>query len=211
MKKIPGEGKIGNIFSKVIDLLLVGILWLICSLPIITIGTASSAMYYVVVKCVRHERGHIVRSFFSAFKSNFAASVKVWLIYLAFILLLGFDVYGAGRLGMTFSLIYRMATRIMIIPLLLPLPWVFAYISRFEAPFSTLVRYSMYLSVRNLWRTLLLLVIPAAVLFLCLFLPGLVPVLPGLCCLAMSYVIEPVLKALSEDSDDSNEDQWYNE
>lgn len=211
MKKLPDEGKIGNIFSKVIDLLLAGILWLVCSLPLVTIGASSSALYYVVVKCVRHDRGHVLRSFFSAFKSNFVASVKVWLIYIAYILLLGFEVYGVGRLGLSFSLIYRMAVRLMLIPLLLPLPWLFAYISRFEAPFSTVVRYSMYLSVRNWWRTLLLLLIPGAVLFLCLLLPGLVPVLPGICCLAMSYVIEPVLKSLSEDSDDSNEDQWYNE
>lgn len=211
MKKLPGEGKIGNVFSKVVDLLLAGILWLVCSLPVVTIGASSSAMYYVVVKCVRHERGRILRSFFSAFRSAFLQSLKVWGIYLVYILLLGFDIYAVGQLGETVSLIYRMLTRLMLIPLLLPLPWVFAYISRFEAPFSTVLRYSMYLSVRNFWRTLILLIIPGAVVMLCMFLPGLVPVLPGICCLAMSYVIEPVFRSITGDSEDSNEDQWYNE
>ena len=42
-------------------------------------------------------------------------------------------------------------------------------------------------------------------------LPILVWLLPAVCCLAMSYLIEPVFKAQTENKEDGNDDPWYNE
>ena len=51
------ESKLRSALTAVIDLVWAGILWLLCSLPVITLGAASTALYYSVVKCIRHERG----------------------------------------------------------------------------------------------------------------------------------------------------------
>ena len=52
--------KIGAAITAVIDIVTAGLLWLLCSLPLVTIGAASTALYYSVVKCIRHERGRLV-------------------------------------------------------------------------------------------------------------------------------------------------------
>ena len=57
------KSRIGSAVSRLIDMILAGLYWLICSLPIITLGAASTALYYSVVKCVRHERGRLTGVF----------------------------------------------------------------------------------------------------------------------------------------------------
>jgi len=41
--------------------------------------------------------------------------------------------------------------------------------------------------------------------------PYLLPILPGPVCLIMSFLIEPGLKELTDNIDDTNDDKWYNE
>ena len=53
------------------DLLILNLLWLVCSLPIVTIGPATCALYTVTLKIVRDEPVETLREFFRAFKSNF--------------------------------------------------------------------------------------------------------------------------------------------
>ena len=90
MKK---SSKIGAAITAVIDIVTAGLLWLLCSLPLVTLGASSAALYYCVVKCIRHERGRLVKSFFAAFRRDFKAATLLWLIFLAAALLLGADVY----------------------------------------------------------------------------------------------------------------------
>ena len=71
--------------SKICDMVCLNILWLICSIPIITIGASTAALYTVMLKMVKNEEGYIFRGFFKAFKSNFKQSTIMWIV----ILLLG--------------------------------------------------------------------------------------------------------------------------
>src|SRR5699024_12157957 len=47
------------------------LLWLICSIPIFTIGASTSALYSVTLKIARNEDVIIHRQFFKAFRENF--------------------------------------------------------------------------------------------------------------------------------------------
>ena len=60
------ESPFGRGMEKVWQLIVLNVLWLLCSLPVITLGASSAALYYGVVKCIRHERGRLVKSFFSS-------------------------------------------------------------------------------------------------------------------------------------------------
>lgn len=52
------------------DLLTINFLWLLCSLPIITIGASTAAACSVTMKMAKDEEGYITRQFFKAFKEN---------------------------------------------------------------------------------------------------------------------------------------------
>ena len=44
------ESKLKTVLTAVIEILYVGILWLLCSLPVLTLGPATTALYYATVK-----------------------------------------------------------------------------------------------------------------------------------------------------------------
>lgn len=77
--------------GKVFDLMILNLLWLICCIPIITIGPATTAMYYVAMKIADDEYSEVLRPFFHSFKQNFFQGIILELIFIVSGLLLFFD------------------------------------------------------------------------------------------------------------------------
>ena len=62
------------------DLIILTVLWLICSLPIITMGAATTALYYVTTRQLSNREGYVTRDFFKSFKKNFLQATLVEII-----------------------------------------------------------------------------------------------------------------------------------
>ena len=65
--------------STFADMVILGLCWILCSIPIITIGAATSALYYSVAKTMRYGTGKPVREFFKAFRENQRAGIMIFL------------------------------------------------------------------------------------------------------------------------------------
>ena len=76
------DSGIMRVLSKICDIVCLNVLWLVCSLPIITIGASTTALYTVMLKLVKNEEGYIFKGFLHAFKLNFKQSTIIWLILL---------------------------------------------------------------------------------------------------------------------------------
>ena len=76
------EGSVMRALSRVADLAILNVLWLVCSIPVVTMGASTTAFYSISMKMVRDEESYIIRGFFKAFKENFKQSLIVWLIFL---------------------------------------------------------------------------------------------------------------------------------
>lgn len=61
------------------DLILLNLLWLLCSIPIVTAGAAGVALHAVLQQYVAGEENGIIRPFFRAFRNNFKQSTRLWL------------------------------------------------------------------------------------------------------------------------------------
>ncbi len=77
------DNPIWRFMGKVADIFFLTLLWTLLSLPVVTIGASSSALYYVSLKMARNEESYIFPSFWKAFKENFRQSTALWLIVLA--------------------------------------------------------------------------------------------------------------------------------
>lgn len=77
--------------DRLLHLLWLNLLWLLCCLPVLTIGAATTALYTVTLKYARDQEGYMTREFFLAFKANFLQSTKAALILAAAGILLGLD------------------------------------------------------------------------------------------------------------------------
>ena len=92
----------GNLFNmnnfffrfmgKLFDTVALSIVYVLVCIPIVTIGPATSALYYSTVKSIRRDRSYPIKEFFKAFKRDFKQSFIVGLILVVVGLILYVDV-----------------------------------------------------------------------------------------------------------------------
>ena len=78
--------------GTVYDLFIVNSLWLLCSLPVFTIGPATAAAFYALAERLLGESGGISRDFFSSFRRNFKQGVLLGLPLTALGIFLAADI-----------------------------------------------------------------------------------------------------------------------
>jgi len=126
------EGPIFSFLSRIGQLMLLNGIFILFSLPIITIGASSSALYAVTLKMVRNEDDGVYSGFIQAFKSNLKQSTIIWIVLLAagFILLLDYNYLQAykGKLISLVILSLFLFTCLYLLLLILTFP----YVARFD-------------------------------------------------------------------------------
>ena len=85
------DGPVMGFMGQLTDMIFLSLLWLMCCIPVVTIGTSTSAMYYVALKMARGELSGVAKAFFHAFKDNFGAGILYTLIFGAAGAMLCFD------------------------------------------------------------------------------------------------------------------------
>lgn len=83
------DGPVMQIITKIVYAVWLNILWVICCLPVFTVGASTTALFYVTLKIVKNEEGNITRAFLGAFKENFRQATVIWLILLGAGIVLG--------------------------------------------------------------------------------------------------------------------------
>lgn len=87
------EGKFFRTLSRFSDLVILNILFLLCCLPVITIGASITALYSVTKKMAENRESYIVKGFFLAFKENWKQSTIIWLILFLPTSIVSIDLY----------------------------------------------------------------------------------------------------------------------
>ena len=203
------ETKLHAVLTAIIDIVWLGLLWLVCSLPLLTLGAASSALYHSMVKCVRHEFGSATRTFFASFRQNLRQGLLLWLICMGALTLGLADIYAFSRMGVRPGDFLYIFSRLLLLPVPALFPWIFAFLSRFHNSVSGTLRFAVYLAGRHPGATLLLTLELGGTLLIAWLMPGIIPLLPGVVCLLMSLSIEPALRGLS--AGQGTQADWFNE
>ena len=68
--------------SRVADLILLNLCYLLTCIPVFTIGTASAALYTVCFRFGSEEEKGVIKSYFQAFRENLKRGTGLWLIIL---------------------------------------------------------------------------------------------------------------------------------
>lgn len=66
--------------NKMVDLVLLTVLWILTSIPIVTIGASTTAVYYTVLKMIENQEGYITTTYWKAFRENFKESTACFLL-----------------------------------------------------------------------------------------------------------------------------------
>ncbi len=94
------DGKLMQGLNYISDLIWLNLLTVLCSLPIITVGPALTAMHCVLLQIAQKKEPKIARSFFRAFRSGFGQSVALGLICLVVLIVAGTDYWCVVVLGL---------------------------------------------------------------------------------------------------------------
>ena len=79
MNFLSSDSLLGRFFNLVFDLVIMHLIWIICSLPIFTIGASTTALYYAFMKRTRRDEGYIWKNFFLFFhtSSQYRRNLKI--------------------------------------------------------------------------------------------------------------------------------------
>ena len=86
------DNKFFTFMGRIADLIILNLLCIVCCIPIVTIGPAITAMFYVTMKMVRNEESYIVKGFFHSFKENLKQGIIINIIVLAAFTMLSLDI-----------------------------------------------------------------------------------------------------------------------
>ena len=159
------DNAVTRALSKICDMVCLNILWLVCCIPIVTIGASTTALYSVMLKMVKNEEGYIFRGFFKAFKENFKQSTLMWLLFAVLWIVWWLDFNFAGALPGQFSLVIRAFFLLLGFLLLSVMTYAFPLTARYVNPIGATLKNALILTVAKLPYTfLMILVLVAAVL-----------------------------------------------
>jgi len=103
MNFLQNDTFLTRLLSRLIDLVFAGVLWFICSIPVITLGASTTALYDVTLRMAFGERPGILSCFFASFKKNFLRSTAVFLVLLAVGLFIAADLWCALHWSVPFQ------------------------------------------------------------------------------------------------------------
>ncbi len=201
------DNPIFNTLNKIADCAFLCLLWFVFSLPVVTVGAASTALYYTVVKVIRKENGHVFPEFFSYFKENFKQSTVLWLIYAGVLALLGLSLWGAYALAKVSS-IMGVVTIVLLVLLnlaVLAAMLTLSYSARFVFPTGQIIKNALLIFLMNIGWNLLLWIILFAACLLFLYIPVAAILFPAPICLIMSYIYERIFKKYMSPEDYAQE------
>ena len=88
------ENKFWNFIGKIADVTCMSFLWVGTSLPLVTMGAATTAFYSYTMHQVRDTEGGILSGYFKAFRHNFKKATLLWLLEVAGLAFFAADLVG---------------------------------------------------------------------------------------------------------------------
>lgn len=189
------DGIVSRFLQKFWKCFALNLFFLFGCVPILTIGTSFTAMYYAMQKNVMDERGHLTGAFWDGFRGNLKQSVLTQLVFVALGLLFAEDVYffyhqmkagnSMGFLWVLFALLFVL--------LVLAAIYTYCYMARIENTLKNTMKDSfliMFLRPAQNLKIVVLLVLGGLAVYL--FLPA-VFFVPALTCFLIQKGMEKTL------------------
>ena len=192
------------------NMIVISVLWLVCCIPVFTIGASTLAAYYSAAKVVRHHTGKVVSEFFSAFRLNFKQATLFTVLFGVVLYLLIVDcVYIYSDTSIPLVVLYLFYFLVLVT--VADAMYLFPCMSRFAMRNFQMFRTSAALLPRHFLTTILLLLLFLAVLLAVYLMPWGLLIFPGLGFWLQTYLMEPVLLSISPKPDPDSEEaqKWY--
>lgn len=205
------DSRLSRTLSAAFDIIVIGIIWFVSSLLIVTVCDASTAAYYTMSKVVRHGEGYLLEEYRHSFRMNFRQSVvpAIAFVFVSIVLVLDIVYVWTNRSAgndMMFIILAGVSACVLMVSLYFP-----PFLSRFQKSNMELLRLSAFSAFRFLPVTIGCLLAAALMLLAIWLMPWAIVVLPGVYIYLLTYPMEYVMRRyMAKPEEGSAEaEKWY--
>ncbi len=203
------EHGIFRLTEKMADLVLLSLFWLVCSIPLVTLGPATTALYNTVLRCIRGDERNSWALFFRTFKENFKVGALTSLVVvplLAVLVILHELLYQMALTDRTGYVLYSAYQVFLLLPVG-AVCYLFPVLSRFTFQVSGLLVTCCKLAIAHLPSTVLMGLIVFAALMVCARLPILLVLVPTVVAALHSFLLERIFRPYIEAQRQTGEEE----
>lgn len=155
MKFFSVDSPLYRFLSKLLDVIRLNFLWILFSIPLVTIGASTVAALSVALKMADDEEGYIGRSFLKAFRENWKQGTVLWLITLValYAIYLDFQFFEALEGNPMIFLLVGILSIVVVVSALL---YAYPLAARYENTLFRTIQNSIDITRRYVGRTLFL-------------------------------------------------------
>lgn len=182
--------------SKFTDCIILSIMFIISCIPIITIGTALSAIYHASFKAIRQDRGYVIRDYMETFRDNFKKTTPVWLVVMVIGAVIVLDIYAVGVYVPKESPL-SVFSAVFFAVFIMWFVWVsylFPYMSRFENTGKQSMKNAALMALAHLPSTILMLILAAVVAVMMYIAIFTIFIFPAFHAMIQSFILERVFR-----------------
>lgn len=163
------DGYLNRILTKVMYIAAVNLLFLLCSLPVITIGASCTAMYTVLFRFVKNDEPDILKTFFKAFRENLKKTTGIWTAMLVLSGTLAVNYYALYQMSGGWTEVLRVFLNLILLLWVMLWVYIFPAAAYYKNNVSGYLQFSIRAAVANLPTTAALILMQAAFLLAILF------------------------------------------
>ena len=179
--------------EKVADLLLLNLLFILFSLPVVTVGTSATAMHYALRRWKEGE-GSIVKDFMKSFRLNLRQATILWCVFLA---LAAAMTANFGMISVWTGALYPVVAVLLMVVSTALLAWVsvvFPLLARFDDTTVAIAKNALLIAIVSPVRSLAAVCLNLLPVVLAAVLPGVFLILSvlwlGLLCAASGLAVQ---------------------
>lgn len=150
------DNKFFAFMGRVGDLMILNILWLLCSLPLVTMGASTAALYYATLKMARNEDSYPARMFLHSFRQNLRQGICLTLIFLVLGALLFVDIRVClsmnNQMGKLLTAVFFLLTCLFG----MTLSYTFPVLAQFENSLKAILKNALLMSICHLPLTVVI-------------------------------------------------------
>ena len=166
------DGVIHKVSTLICDILILSLLWLFFSIPLVTIGASTTALFFFTTRRISNREGTLWRDFWNSFKSNFKQATLIWLMIVAVGFLLFVSVSSINAIdNPTLRILILFMQIPMIIEFILVSLYIFPILSRFEVSLGEVLKSAFTMANRHILTSISFLVIALTVILAASFFP----------------------------------------
>lgn len=182
MKKLINS-RIWRGIGYVLDYFFLNVLWILCCIPVFTVGAATTGAYYASLRLMNEDDDAVIQNFLKSFKSNFKQATLLWLLVLAITVFLALDIslcFRYSQVSQTIIAIFFLMLVCIAFLELLTVLYLFPLQSWFDNTLIETLRNALVLGVHHFGWSIALIISDVLIILIALCVKGMILFIPGI-------------------------------